>query len=143
MRLYDTLLGLALVYVGICIPFALFVYRNYAFTLPRELFEAAKVDGSSNWYSYRHIFLPLSRAAFIVVFIFQFIWTWNDLLFGLVLSEKHRPVMTALSRLAGQRGAVPPTVLIAGAIIASLPTIVLLLSLQNYFVRGFTISTEK
>ena len=143
IRLYDTRLGLAIVYVGICIPFALFVYRNYAFTIPKELFEAAKVDGASNWRSYLRIFLPLSKAAFIVVFIFQFIWTWNDLLFGLVLSERHRPIMTALSRLAGQRGAVPPTILIAGAMIASLPTIIILLSLQRHFVRGFTISTEK
>lgn len=143
LRLYDTRLGLAIVYVGICIPFALFVYRNYAYTIPKELFESAKVDGASSWHSYLRIFLPLSRAAFIVVFIFQFIWTWNDLLFGLVLSERHRPIMTALSRLAGQRGAVPPTVLIAGALIASLPTIIILLSLQRHFVRGFTINTEK
>lgn len=143
IRLYDTRLGLAIVYVGICIPFALFVYRNYAYTIPKELFESAKVDGASNWHSYLRIFLPLSRAAFIVVFIFQFIWTWNDLLFGLVLSERHRPIMTALSRLAGQRGAVPPTILIAGALIASLPTIIILLSLQRHFVRGFTINTEK
>ncbi|MBD3306770.1 ABC transporter permease subunit [candidate division KSB3 bacterium] len=143
LNLYDTRLGLAMVYIGICVPFALFVYRNYAFTLPRELFEAAKVDGASNWHSYLHIFLPLSKAAFAVVFIFQFIWTWNDLLFGLVLSESHRPVMTALSKLAGQRGGVPSTVLLSGAILASIPTVIILLSLQRYFVRGFTISTEK
>ncbi len=143
LNLYDTRLGLAMVYIGICVPFALFVYRNYAFTIPRELFEAAKVDGASNWHSYLRIFLPLSKAAFIVVFIFQFIWTWNDLLFGLVLSERHRPVMTALSKLAGQRAGVPAPVLGTGATLASIPTIVILLSLQRYFVRGFTISTEK
>jgi multiple sugar transport system permease protein len=143
LNLYDTHVGLAMVYIGICVPFALFVYRNYAFTIPHELFEAAKVDGASNWHSYLRIFLPLSKAAFIVVFIFQFIWTWNDLLFGLILSERHRPVMTALSKLAGQRGGTPATVLGTGAILASIPTVLILLSLQRYFVRGFTISTEK
>ena len=143
LNLYDTRLGLAIVYIGICIPFALFVYRNYAFTLPHELFDAAKVDGASSWGSYLRIFLPLSKAAFVVVFIFQFIWTWNDLLFGLILSEQHRPVMTALSKLAGQRAGTPASVLGAGAIMASLPTVIILLSLQRYFVRGFTISTEK
>ena len=142
-NLYDTRLGLAMVYVGICVPFALFVYRNYAFTIPRELFDAAKVDGASSWGSYFRIFLPLSKAAFVVVFIFQFIWTWNDLLFGLILSERHRPVMTALSKLAGQRAGTPSPILGAGAILASLPTVIILLSLQRYFVRGFTISTEK
>ena len=141
--LYDTHLGLSLVYIGICIPFALFIYRNYAFTIPRELFEAAKVDGATSWGSYFRIFLPISKAAFIVVFIFQFIWTWNDLLFGLILSERHRPVMTALSKLAGQRAGTPAPVLGIGAIMASIPTVVILLSLQRYFVRGFTISAEK
>lgn len=143
LNLYDTRLGLAIVYIGICIPFALFVYRNYAFTLPHELFDAAKVDGASSWGSYLRIFLPLSKAAFVVVFIFQFIWTWNDLLFGLVLSEQHRPIMTALSKLAGQRAGTPASVLGAGAVMASLPTVIILLSLQRYFVRGFTISAEK
>ncbi len=143
LNLYDTRLGLAMVYIGICVPFALFVYRNYAFTIPHELFEAARVDGASNWRSYRQIFLPLSKAAFVVVFIFQFIWTWNDLLFGLILAEKHRPVMTALSKLTGQRAGTPAPILGTGAILASIPTVIILLSLQRHFVRGFTISTEK
>lgn len=143
LNLYDTRLGLAIVYIGICVPFALFVYRNYAFTIPHELFEAARVDGASNWHSYLRIFLPLSKAAFMVVFIFQFIWTWNDLLFGLILSEQHRPVMTALSKLAGQRAGTPAPVMGTGAVLASIPTVIILLSLQRYFVRGFTISTEK
>ena len=143
LGLYDTSIGLIVVYVGICIPFALFVYRNYAFTLPKEIFDAAKVDGASKWKSYLRIFLPMSKPAFTVVFIFQFIWTWNDLLFGLILSERHRPVMTALSKLQGARGGVPVTILIMGAIVASIPTIVLLLSLQKSFIRGFTLTTEK
>jgi len=143
LGLYDTHLGLSIVYVGICIPFALFIYRNYAFTIPRELFEAAKVDGATIWGSYWRIFLPISKAAFIVVFIFQFIWTWNDLLFGLILAERHRPVMTALSKLAGQRAGTPAPVLGIGAMMASIPTVLMLLSLQRFFVRGFTISAEK
>ena len=143
LHLYDTLIGLIIVYTGICIPFALFVYRNYAYTLPGEVFDAAKVDGANKWKSFIRIFLPMSIPAFIVVFIFQFIWTWNDLLFGLILTERYRPVMTALAKLQGARGGVPTTILIAGAIIASIPTIIVLLSLQKFFIRGFTITTEK
>jgi len=143
LSLYDTRIGLIIVYVGICVPFALFVYRNYAYTLPGEIFDAAKVDGASKWKSYLRIFLPMSKPAFAVVFIFQFIWTWNDLLFGLILTERYRPVMTALSKLQGARGGVPVTILIMGAIIASIPTIIVLLSLQKAFIRGFTLTTEK
>ncbi len=141
--LFDTRIGMAVVYVGICIPFALFVYRNYAFTLPGELFDAARVDGASKWGAYLRIFLPMSIPAFAVIFCFQFIWTWNDLLFGLVLTERFRPIMAGLERLQGARGGVPPTVLISGAVMAALPTIVILMSLQKYFIRGFTLATEK
>ncbi|HEB33057.1 MAG TPA: carbohydrate ABC transporter permease [Spirochaetes bacterium] len=141
--LFDTRLGLTVVYVGICVPFALFVYRNYAFTLPSELFDAARVDGASKWGAYLRIFLPMSIPAFVVIFSFQFIWTWNDLLFGLVLTERYRPIMAGLERLQGARGGVPPTVLITGAVMAAIPTIVILMSLQKYFIRGFTLTTGK
>jgi multiple sugar transport system permease protein len=143
MGLYDTRTGLIIVYIGICVPFALFVYRNYAFTIPKEIFDASRVDGATPWGAFFRIFLPMSTPAFTVVFIFQFIWTWNDLLFGLVLSEQYRPVMTALSKLVGSRGGVPATVYIAGAVFASIPTVIILLTLQKQFVRGFTITTEK
>lgn len=141
--LYDTRPGLLLVYLGITIPFALFVYRNYALTLPHELFDAAAVDGASSWQVFTRIFLPLTRPAIVVVFIFQFTWTWNDLLFGLVLSESARPVMTALAALTGLRGGVAPATLLAGAVIAALPPALLLLSLQGQFVRGFVAGVEK
>lgn len=143
IALYDTRIGLIIVYVGICVPFALFVYRNYAYTLPEEIFDAAKVDGAGKWKTFLHIFLPMSKPAFAVAFIFQFIWTWNDLIFGLILTERYRPVMTALSKLQGARGGVPVTILIAGTIIASIPTIIVMLSLQKAFVRGFTLTAEK
>jgi multiple sugar transport system permease protein len=141
--LFDTRLGMAVVYVGICVPFALFVYRNYAYTLPSELFDAARVDGASRWGAYVRLFLPMSIPAFAVIFCFQFIWTWNDLLFGLVLTERFRPIMAGLERLQGARGGVQPTVLISGAIMAAIPTIVILMSLQKFFIRGFTLTTEK
>ena len=143
LHLYDTRLGLVIAYMGICVPFALFVFRNYAYTLPAELFDAAKVDGASRWAAYTQIFLPMSRPAFAVVFCFQFIWTWNDLLFAMVLSEKYRPIMNTLGMLSGSRGSFPPPVILMGAVIASLPTVILLLSLQKTFIRGFTLTAEK
>lgn len=141
--LYDTRPGLLLVYLGITLPFALFIYRNYALTVPHELFEAAAIDGASPWRAFTRIFLPITRPALVVVFVFQFTWTWNDLLFGLVLAENARPIMTALSALTGLRGGVAPATLIAGSLIAALPPAIVLLALQRYFVRGFVIGIEK
>ncbi len=141
LGLYDTRIGFIMIYTGICVPFALLVFRNYALTLSPEVFEAAKMDGCSDLRMYWNIFLPLSSAAFVVVFIFQFTWTWNDLIFGLVLGERVRPIMTALSKLQGYRGGVSQPVLLAGSIIASLPTVVILLTLQRFFVKGLILHT--
>ena len=143
LGLYDTFAGMLIVYTGICIPFAVFVYRNYARTMQLSTFEASRIDGAGNWQAFFSIFLPMSRPALLVVFIFQFTWTWNDLLFGMVLSESKRPIMSAINKLAGQRGAVPVPVLMTGALIAAVPTIILLLALQKQFLRGFSIVSEK
>lgn len=143
LGLYDTYIGMLLVYTGICVPFAVFVYRNYSKTLLLSTFEAARIDGAGEWQSFFRIFLPMSKPAFVVVFIFQFTWTWNDLLFGLVLTERKRPIMTAMSKLVSQRGAVPVPVTMTGAIMAAIPTIILLLMLQKQFIRGFSMVTEK
>ena len=143
LGLYDTRLGLSIVYIGICVPFALFIYRNYAFTIPKAIFDSARIDGASDYVLFLRIFLPVSRPALMVIFTFQFIWTWNDLLFGLVLAESTRPAMTALSKLTGLRTGTPPTVTLAGAIMAAIPATIILFSLQRYFVRGFTINLEK
>jgi len=139
LGLYDTRLGMALVYIGICTPFALLVYRNYALTVPQEVIEAARIDGCSDLEIYWKIFMPLTKAAFVVVFIFQFRWTWNDILFGMVLTQDVRPVMTALSKLSGLRAGVPTPVIAAGAIVASAPTVIVLLGLQRYFVKGLSL----
>lgn len=141
MGLYDTRLGMAVVYIGICTPFALLVYRNYALTIPQELIEAARIDGCSDLEIYWKIFMPLTKAAFVVVFIFQFRWTWNDILFGMVLTQDVRPVMTALSKLSGLRAGVPTPVIAAGAVVASAPTVIVLLGLQSYFVKGLSLQT--
>jgi len=143
LGIYDTRLGMALVYIGICTPFALLVYRNYALTIPQEIMEAARIDGCSDLEIYWRIFMPLTKAAFVVVFIFQFRWTWNDILFGMVLTQDVRPVMTALAKLSGLRAGVPTPVIAAGAVVASAPTVIVLLGLQRYFIKGLSLQTGK
>jgi multiple sugar transport system permease protein len=143
LGLYDTLGGMLLIYTGICIPFATFVFRNYSRTLPLSCFEAANIDGASSFQAFYRLFLPMTKPAILVCFLLQFTWTWNDLLFGLILTERHRPIMTAISKLAGQRGSVPVPTSMAGALLASIPTIALMLSLQKQFLKGFSMSADK
>jgi len=139
--LYDTQLGLVLIYAAIAIPFAFFVMRNYALTLPREVVEAARMDGASWWRLFWQIHVPLTRSAMIAVFVFQFVAVWNDLMFGITLttSRNIRPIMAALADLQGNYSNVGPPVVLAGALLVSLPTLVLFFSAQRFFVSGLKI----
>jgi multiple sugar transport system permease protein len=84
--LYDTWIGMALFYTAICTPFCLFVMRGTFSTISRELLEAARLDGCRDFGIFWRICMPLARGSIAVLFLFQFTWTWNDLIFGLILS---------------------------------------------------------
>ena len=96
--IYNTKFGLILMYVSICIPFATFVLRGFFLTVPCELQELAKIEGASNLQILYKIMMPLAKAPLLLVFLIQFTWIWNDLLFGMVLSRSTsvRPVTSAL-----------------------------------------------
>lgn len=140
--LYDTQLGLIVVYVAFCIPFAYFVMRNYSATLPREVIEAARMDGASWWRLFWRIHVPLSRSAMVAAFVFQFVAIWNDLLFGIALttSPNIRPVMAALADLQGTYAGTAPPVALGGALVVSLPTIVLFFAAQRFFVSSLKLN---
>jgi multiple sugar transport system permease protein len=136
--LYNTHIGLLLLYTAIAIPFATFIMRNHFTSVPPDLGEAARLDGASSLRVFANIFVPLSLNAFATVFILQFTWIWNDLLFGLTLSRSAniRPIMAALAALQGQYSGTGPPIALAGALIVSIPTFVLFFAVQRVFVRG-------
>jgi multiple sugar transport system permease protein len=140
--LYDTQLGLIVIYVAFCIPFAYFVMRNYVATVPREMTEAARLDGASWWRLFWRIHVPLSKSAMVAAFVFQFVAVWNDLLFGISLttSPNIRPVMAALADLQGTYAGTAPPVALGGALVVSLPTIVLFFAAQRYFVASLKLN---
>lgn len=142
-HLYDTRQGLALFYAAIATPFCLFVLHNFFTTIPREIAEAAVLDGAGDFRIYWSMYLPLSGAALAVLFLFQFTWVWNDLLFGLILAKSAgvRPVMPSLAGMMGVYSTVSFASVLAGGLIASVPTVVLFVSLQRYFARGLALST--
>jgi multiple sugar transport system permease protein len=138
LRVYDTQLGMVLVYGAICVPFAFFIVRNFLTVVPREIAEAAKLDGASYPGMFFRIHLPLVKSALFAAFIFQFTWVWNDLLFGIVLttSPNRRPVMAALAEINGGFVNLGPPVVLAAALVVSLPTVVLFLSCQRFFASS-------
>ncbi len=140
-QLYDTRLGMLLFYIAICIPFCVFVMRGFFLTVPWELQEAATLDGASSWGVFWRLMMPLARAPLILLLLIQFSWIWNDLLFGLILtkSDTVRPIMVTLVGMQGIYGATSAPTIITAALIASLPTLLLFLFLQRYFIQGLTV----
>jgi ABC-type glycerol-3-phosphate transport system permease component len=142
--LYDTWLGMALFYAAIATPFCLFVMRGFFSTIAREIEEAARLDGATSWAVLWRIMMPLARGPIAVLILFQFTWIWNDFMFGLVLSTTDgiRPVMPSLVGLQGQSSSAGTPVILAGALIGSLPTIFLFLALGRYLLSGLTLTTS-
>ncbi len=136
--LYDTHLGLILFYSAIATPFCLFVLRNHFSTITPEVREAAQLDGCSRPGILWHIYLPLASPSAAVLFLFQFTWIWNDLIFGMTLasSASVRPVMAALATLRGVYGGTDVPAVLVAALLASVPTVVLFFILQRYFIQG-------
>lgn len=141
--LFSTKPGMIIVYIAIAIPFATFVLRNYFVTLPRSLYESARIDGLSDFQIYWRIYLPLAKPALAVAMIFQWVWIWNEFLFGLVLTSgaNARPIATGLASLSGR--APRWSVLAAGTLLTIIPAAIIYISLQKYFVRGLLAGTKK
>jgi multiple sugar transport system permease protein len=141
MGLYDTRVGMVLIYSAICVPFSLFVYRGFYTTIPREIEEAAKLDGCGPARSFVSVFLPQSLPPTAVVALFQATWIWNDLLFGMVLSrtENVRPIMVAVATMTGYGGGNIPWIMTA-VIFTSIPTVLLFVWLRRYFIQGMVMS---
>jgi multiple sugar transport system permease protein len=140
--LYDTRVGLLLVYTAVSVPLAAFVMRNFFSAVTGSIFESARVDGASPAAIFWRIYLPMCRTALVAVFILEFTFIWNDLLFGLVLSHSAelRPVMTALATLSNPYAGVTVPVILSGALFVSLPTVVLFLATQRLFAKGLTLA---
>lgn len=139
--LYDSKIGMILVYSALCIPFSIFIYRGFYTTIPKEIEDAAMIDGCNSFQLYTKIFLPQSIAPTAVVALFQMTWIWNDLLFGTVLTrtDNARPVMVSLASMSGVSGGLIPYIM-TGVIFTSLPTIILFIVLRRYFISGMVLT---
>jgi glucose/mannose transport system permease protein len=144
IHLYGTIPGLILCHVVYGLPITTLMFRNYFAGVPTELIEAASVDGASMLGTFWKVMLPLSVPAFIVVGIFQFTNIWNDFLFGVTVvpNPAAQPVTIALNNLSGSFS-VDWNVVMAGAVIAALPTALVYIFLGRYFVRGLLAGSVK
>ncbi|MCL7495170.1 carbohydrate ABC transporter permease [Streptomyces sp. MCA2] len=144
LTMYDSLWAVISVQVAFQLGFCVFVLANFMRTLPREILEAAIVDGAGLWAQYWRVTLPLCRPALAALGTLQFTWMYNDFLWGLVfLSDGDKlPVTSALNNLRGQFFT-DYNLLAAGSVLVALPTIVVFLLLQRHFIAGLTLGASK
>jgi glucose/mannose transport system permease protein len=135
--------SLVLLHVVYGLPITTLIFRNYYAGVPHELIEAARVDGAGMLRTYASIILPISMPAFVVVLMWQFTSAWNDYLFALFFSNsRNGPVTISLNFLAsGQLQDYSASM--AGALIASLPTLLVYILLGRYFVGGLMAGSVK
>lgn len=144
LLLYDQYLGLILIHVAFQLGFCTFVLSNYMKTLPRELNEAAVVDGAGIWTTYSRVIMPLTKPALAALATLQVTWIYNDFFWALMLMSTGSkfPVTSALNNLRGQFF-VDNNLVAAGALLVALPTLVVYFVLQKQFVGGLTLGSTK
>jgi multiple sugar transport system permease protein len=141
---FDSYVGIIAIHVAFQMGFCTFVLSNYMKTFPKELTEAALVDGASVWGTFWNIIAPLCRPPLAALATLEFTWIYNDFFWARVLMQTgaKRPITSALSDLAGQFFT-DNNLIAAGAVLVALPTILVYALLQRQFVRGLTLGSTK
>ncbi|MHB8459807.1 MAG: carbohydrate ABC transporter permease [Candidatus Limnocylindrales bacterium] len=143
-HLTEGFVGVWLAHTAFALPFGIFLLRNFFITLPRDLIEAARIDGSSDFGIFRTIVVPLSIPAIAAYGIFQFLWVWNDLLMSLVFvsNNANYPMTIQMTTLLGTYGT-EWNLLAAGAFLLMGVPLIVFFSLQRYFVQGLLAGSVK
>ena len=144
LPLLTTYAGVWRAHTAFALPFGIFLLRNFFITLPKDLIEAARIDGASNVGIFRTIVLPLSVPAIAAYGIFQFLWVWNDLLMSLIYAQRNaiQPMTVKVTQLLGTY-ATEWSLLAAAAFLIMIVPLIVFISLQRYFVQGLLAGSVK
>ncbi|MGW5556792.1 carbohydrate ABC transporter permease [Micromonospora sp. NPDC003944] len=142
--LYDSYWGLILINVAFQCGFCVFVLSNYMKALPRDLYEAAMVDGASIWRQYWQVTMPLCRPALAALATLEVTWIYNEFFWATVLMRTGDkfPVTSSLNNLRGEFFT-DNNLVSAGSVLVAIPTLVIFFMLQRHFVRGLTLGASK
>jgi len=142
LGIFDTILSLVLFHSAFALPFAIFLLRNFFVGIPKDLIEAARIDGASEFRIFFRLILPLGLPAIASVAIFQFLWTWNDLLVALTLARSTQPITVAIFSQLRQFGANIDIIAPATFISLAIPLAVFF-AFQRYFAQGLLAGAVK
>ena len=140
----DWYVGIWLAHTAFGLPLGIFLLRNFFITLPRDLIEAARVDGASNMRIFMKVVVPLSVPALASFAIFQFLWVWNDLLMALIFVQNSDlwPMTIRVNQMQSQFGG-EWHLLSSGAFLLMTVPLVVFFALQRYFVQGLLAGSVK
>jgi alpha-glucoside transport system permease protein len=142
LGLFDTVIGLILFHTAFGLPLAIFLLRNFFAGIPRDLLEAARIDGASEFTIFVRLILPLSLPAVASLAIFQFLWTWNDLIVALTFGRNTQPITVAIFTQLRQFGA-NIDVIAPAAFLSLVVPLVVFFAFQRYFVQGLLAGSVK
>ena len=140
--LFDTILGIILFHVAFGLPFAIFLLRNFFAGIPRDILESARIDGASELRIFFRLILPLGLPAIASLAIFQFLWTWNDLIVALTFGRDVQPITIAIFSQLRQFGTNIEIIAPAAFVSLAIPLIVFM-AFQRYFVQGLLAGSVK
>jgi alpha-glucoside transport system permease protein len=140
--LFDTVPGLILFHTAFALPFGIFLLRNFFAGIPKDLMEAARIDGASEFGLFFRVILPLGLPAIASLAIFQVLFVWNDLLIGLVLAQSNQPIAPHIASQLRQFGSNLDVLAPASFFSAVIPLIIFA-AFQRYFVQGLLAGSVK
>ncbi|MDI6694607.1 MAG: carbohydrate ABC transporter permease [Anaerolineales bacterium] len=137
--LVNSYTGTTLIYIGLLLPFSIYMMTNFFRTIPWEIIEAARIDGCSSFGVLWRIMMPLSAPALITLIVVNALWVWNELLIALVFMQKDelKTLMVGIAALRSRNYVDIPATM-AGLLIATIPILVVYMFGQRYFIRGLT-----
>lgn len=142
----GTVAAVWLAHACFALPLAVFLMHNFMSEIPRDLLEAARVDGASHGQIFRQIMLPLLKPALAAFGIFQFLWVWNDLFVGLVMAGGTpgiSPITVKINLLVGSSSGAGGEVIPAAGFVAIIVPLIVFIALQRFFVRGLLAGSVK
>ncbi|MDX2524348.1 carbohydrate ABC transporter permease [Streptomyces europaeiscabiei] len=143
LGLFGTIPGVVLFHVSYGLPFAIFLLRNYFAEIPREMLEAARMDGGGEWRIFTRLVLPVGRPALASLAIFQFLWVWNDMLVALLFADSSaQPLTVELQSQIRQFGS-NIDVLAPGAFLSLIVPVAVFFAFQRHFVQGVMAGSVK
>jgi alpha-glucoside transport system permease protein len=140
--LFDTVLGLILFHVAFGLPFGIFLMRNFFVGIPKDIMESARIDGASELRIFLKLILPLGLPAIASLAIFQFLWTWNDLIVALTFGQNVQPITVAIFSNLRQFGA-NIDLIAPASFLSMLVPLAVFFAFQRYFVQGLLAGSVK